>query len=308
MESSPQASVELSNLRPLIVGEVLFDHFPDGSRVLGGAPFNVAWNLQGLAARPRFISAVGDDAEGRKIRDVMTDWRMDTSGVATSCQGPTGQVRVTFEGGEPQYDILDHKAYDDIRFDSSLIDASTISLIYHGSLCWRHERTRQTIIELRRQLAVPVFVDLNIRWPWFDISWTDAILDNLYWLKLNQHELTTLTDLPVSNASEVALAAASLQAKYGCKTVFVTVGEKGAHVINQNGKLYSTSSQPTVEDFVDSVGAGDAFAAATIDGSSHGLDENQILEYATCFASQVCCLRGATTSEQSFYRRNRLTH
>ncbi|MCG2635366.1 MAG: carbohydrate kinase, partial [Gammaproteobacteria bacterium] len=26
-----------------IYGEVLFDHFPDGSRVLGGAPFNVAW-------------------------------------------------------------------------------------------------------------------------------------------------------------------------------------------------------------------------------------------------------------------------
>ncbi len=28
-----------------VFGEVLFDHFPDGRRVLGGAPFNVAWNL-----------------------------------------------------------------------------------------------------------------------------------------------------------------------------------------------------------------------------------------------------------------------
>jgi len=36
------------NNNPLlhIFGEVLFDHFPDGSRVLGGAPFNVAWHLQ----------------------------------------------------------------------------------------------------------------------------------------------------------------------------------------------------------------------------------------------------------------------
>ena len=25
--------------RPLVFGEVLFDHFPDGSAVLGGAPF-----------------------------------------------------------------------------------------------------------------------------------------------------------------------------------------------------------------------------------------------------------------------------
>lgn len=27
--------------RPILFGEVLFDHFADGSRVLGGAPFNV---------------------------------------------------------------------------------------------------------------------------------------------------------------------------------------------------------------------------------------------------------------------------
>jgi fructokinase len=31
---------------PLVVfGEVLIDEFPDGQRVLGGAPFNVAWHL-----------------------------------------------------------------------------------------------------------------------------------------------------------------------------------------------------------------------------------------------------------------------
>jgi len=36
--------------RPVLFGEVLFDHFPDGSEVLGGAPFNVAWHLQGLGA------------------------------------------------------------------------------------------------------------------------------------------------------------------------------------------------------------------------------------------------------------------
>ncbi|MGD9171680.1 MAG: carbohydrate kinase, partial [Candidatus Thiodiazotropha sp.] len=29
-----------------IFGEVLFDCFPTGEQVLGGAPFNVAWHLQ----------------------------------------------------------------------------------------------------------------------------------------------------------------------------------------------------------------------------------------------------------------------
>ena len=32
----------------VVYGEVLFDCFPDGRRVLGGAPFNVAWGLKGF--------------------------------------------------------------------------------------------------------------------------------------------------------------------------------------------------------------------------------------------------------------------
>ena len=47
---------------------------PDGSRVLGGAPFNVAWHLRGFGANPLVISAVGDDAEGREVLERMTSW------------------------------------------------------------------------------------------------------------------------------------------------------------------------------------------------------------------------------------------
>ena len=67
--------------RPIIFGEVLFDCFPDGSRVLGGAPFNVAWHLQAFGAEPLFVSRVGNDPMGRKIRDAMLQWGMDTSGL-----------------------------------------------------------------------------------------------------------------------------------------------------------------------------------------------------------------------------------
>ena len=60
--------------RPVIFGEVLFDHFPDGARVLGGAPFNVAWHLQAFGLAPLFISRVGDDPAGREVRQAMADW------------------------------------------------------------------------------------------------------------------------------------------------------------------------------------------------------------------------------------------
>ena len=63
-------------MRPLIFGEVLFDHFPDGSAVLGGAPFNVAWHLQAFGLKPLFVSRVGNDAAGESVRWAMRQWRM----------------------------------------------------------------------------------------------------------------------------------------------------------------------------------------------------------------------------------------
>ena len=33
-----------------VFGEVLYDQFPDGRRILGGAPFNVAWHLAAFGA------------------------------------------------------------------------------------------------------------------------------------------------------------------------------------------------------------------------------------------------------------------
>jgi fructokinase len=50
---------------------VLFDHFSDGSRVLVGAPFNVAWHTQALGQSSRLISRIGDDPPGHEIAALM---------------------------------------------------------------------------------------------------------------------------------------------------------------------------------------------------------------------------------------------
>ena len=50
--------------RPIVFGEVLFDCFPDGNEVLGGAPFNVAWHLHGFGLAPLMITGVGADRHG----------------------------------------------------------------------------------------------------------------------------------------------------------------------------------------------------------------------------------------------------
>ncbi|MGB5338517.1 MAG: PfkB family carbohydrate kinase, partial [Gammaproteobacteria bacterium] len=94
-----------------IFGEVLFDHFPDGKHVLGGAPFNVAWHLQAFGLTPRFISRVGADAEGESVLAAMRDWGMDTQAVQIDAQRPTGRVSVQIVDDEPAYDIVADCAY-----------------------------------------------------------------------------------------------------------------------------------------------------------------------------------------------------
>ena len=124
---------------PLIVGEVLFDHFPDGSAVLGGAPFNVAWHLQGFGASPLFVSRVGSDEESAAVQSTMAHWRMRTEALQTDPDRPTGQVEVSLEAGSPSFDILADQAYDriDWRVASQQVAAQHPALIYHGTLVAR---------------------------------------------------------------------------------------------------------------------------------------------------------------------------
>ena len=70
-----------SGIRPVVFGEVLWDCFDDGTEVLGGAPFNVAWNLRGFGLDPLFVSRIGHDERGEKILDAMHRWGMDAAGV-----------------------------------------------------------------------------------------------------------------------------------------------------------------------------------------------------------------------------------
>jgi len=160
--------------RPIIYGEVLFDHFPDGISVLGGAPFNVAWHLRGLGEQPLFIGCVGDDETGRRVRLAMSDWGMDIAGLQTDFGHPTGSVRVEYLNGEPAYAILPDQAYDFIQ-TRALPDLADVGLLYHGSLALRQPPSRAALDALISRVDIPVFFDVNLRSPWWrqaDISYS----------------------------------------------------------------------------------------------------------------------------------------
>jgi len=283
------------NRRLCIFGEVLFDHFPNGKRVLGGAPFNVAWHLQAFGQAPYFISRIGDDPEGEAVCAAMRDWGMETDGVQIDPINPTGRVSVRFDGGEPIYDIVDHCAYDAIQ--SEPVDAGRIELLYHGSLALRAPISRQTAEKLRSGGPGTVFVDVNLRSPWWEREPVRETIQQAHWVKLNMDEL----DLLAPSSESVAMRADKFVREYVLAGLVLTRGSAGAEVFSANGECFAVRPETQVE-VVDTVGAGDAFASVMILGLVAGWRPDVSLQRAQAFASALIGERGATVSDSGFYR------
>jgi fructokinase len=282
------------NNRTCIFGEVLFDHFPDGKRVLGGAPFNVAWHLQAFGQAPYFISRVGDDPDGEAVYAAMRDWGMDTEGLQADRTYPTGRVTVQFEEGEPVYEIAEPSAYDVI--ESAPANAGSFGLLYHGTLALRSRISRQTAEKLKIETRGTVFIDVNLRPPWWERENVLNMVRQAHWVKLNVDELNLLQPASAS----VAARAATFLSEHRLDGLVLTRGSEGAEIFTANGDHFTARSEAPLE-VVDTVGAGDAFASVMILGLTVGWQPAVSLQRAQAFASALVGQRGATVSDPGFY-------
>jgi len=279
-----------------VFGEVLYDVFPDGQSVLGGAPFNVAWHLQALGHRPHFISRVGQDDHGKRALKAMQLWGVDISAIQVDEEFPTGQVKVTFEDNEPQYDIINNSAYDFITPDE-LPEHGMDGILYHGSLGLRNEGSRKAFEKMLQNKRLQVFLDVNLRSPWWGKDELYGMLENAHWVKMNLDELQLLSKRKAS----VEELMAEQQSTYRLEQLIVTLGEEGALVRTADGEVHHKRPSKA-ETFIDTVGAGDAFSSMYIHGLQKGLAVDTNLQKAQEFASKVVGLRGGTTRDVDFYR------
>lgn len=234
---------------------------------------------------------------------------MTEVGLATN-ESSTGVVQVSFVDGEPSYEIVPDRAYDHLDFQPRLPAEHEISVIYHGSLAWRSPTSRAAILEYRDALpSCPVIVDLNIRKPWFELGWLKELMSGVHTLKLSADELgevvagftpAALTD-PAVKLLSIRVAADELIRAFDLKRVWVTDGSDGAYLVDPSADPVFLPAQP-IGQLEDTIGAGDAFTAAAIDGWIRGDDGRDILRHAMQFAAKVCTLKGATTDDSNFYQ------
>ncbi len=296
--TKPEAGPPAPSGGPVVVGlgEVLWDLFPAG-KVLGGAPANFACHAQALGARAHVASAVGDDALGREIRERLSGRGVGTQALATVPDAPTGTVTVALDdAGQPSYTIHRGVAWERLSWTEALAAlASRADAVAFGTLAQRAPESRQTI---RRFLAATPqtclrLCDINLRGQDYDAECVAASLDLADALKLNDAELDEvcgLVGLGGAGTSPVERVAA-LADRYALVCVAVTRGAQGS-VLYAKGQTSDRPTEPVR--VVDTVGAGDAFAAALALGLVRDLPLERVHAHAAAVAAYVCTQPGAT--------------
>ena len=287
----------------LVIGEILFDVFQSYRR-LGGAPFNFAYHLKNFGLNVRFISRIGMDEAGKEILHKLELARFNLDDLQVDVDHPTGSVDVHLnESGAPQFDIISDVAYDYIEYipeyHSNLIREA--QMIYFGTLIQRSKACCENLQAfISRSTSEKLnFCDINLRPGCYNNVIVEKSLLKTDILKLNTDELEKLKEmlsLKISNDDLVY----HLMKTRSIRMVSLTKGESGSALFANRACFNSKPAEAI--NVVDSVGAGDAYAAMLAAGLLKKWNPEKILERASLFASRVCKIKGAIPDSDSFYK------
>ena len=273
----------------LIWGEVLWDRFPDETR-LGGAPSNVAWHLGQAGGWARLVSRVGDDHEGRaaiaKLSEVC-----DADLVQIDPERGTGEVLVELgANGEPKYTLVPGRAWERIECTMDVAAAlGEAGVLVYGTLA---QHTDTGLAGWRDAIAAAKCVkvcDVNLRR--LAQSTADeqravkAAIEAADIVKVNDQELAKVAQWfgwsdPVGKLRD------------GKRVVAVTHGAAGSTLYGE-GRVVEVAGVPS-KPGGDNVGCGDAYVAILVHGMTLGWDLETSGAAASRWAAAVASVRGAT--------------
>lgn len=274
------------------IGELLWDVLEDTEK-LGGAPINFAYHAGALGANTLAISTVGNDLRGKTALVELRRRGVCCDHITVSRDRVTGYVEAKIDAaGVASYQFPDNVAWDAIYLaEETLALAPHLDAVCFGSLAQRSASSRRAIrefLQLIGSTTLKVF-DLNLRQQFHTpeiIRSSMAIADVL---KLNDDELRLIAKMEKLQGKSSAILMALVRS-YDLQLAVLTRGNTGSLLVSRSQvsehKGYSTT-------IADTIGAGDAFTAATVLGLLGGMDLDAINDHANRVAAYVCSQKGA---------------
>jgi fructokinase len=280
------------------IGEILWDVVGETEH-LGGAPFNFSAHLAKLGHTVSFISAVGADQRGQRILDSMARMGLSTRYMRQVQDQATGAVTVTLSPeGQPQFVIHRPAAYDFPQLtdaELSYLVSRPVDWIYFGTLLQMSPSAKAVTLRLLESsgTAARRFYDVNLRRGCWDPALVRELMARATMVKLNEEEAVEVSRIfsqPLASLEDFCRRYAG---RFGWEGVCITRGEGGCALFL--GGEYVEAGGYRVE-VADTVGAGDAFAAAFVHGFSSGWVPTRIADFANRVGAVVASRRGAIPS------------
>ena len=273
--SAPPSSGERPTPDVLVVGEALVDvvHRADGSidESPGGSPANVALALGRLGRRPRLLTSLGEDAHGRTVRA----W-LEASDVVLE-GAPAARTSTAIA----HLDALGAASYEfaiDWQIESDGVEAA--DALHVGSIAATLEPGAAAVAALvdRHRGRALISYDPNIR---------PSLIDDSASVRRRVLSLVERADVIKASDEDVAWLhpgeriedVAQRWLRSGPSLVVVTLGSEGCLALAPGLEVRLPA---VIVDVVDTVGAGDTFMAALIDGllseGAFGIRARNVLE------------------------------
>jgi ribokinase len=229
----------------------------------GGSAPNTVVGLRRLGVRGGLIGRLGDDAEGRAIREDLLQEGVEVGGVK-SVGGRTGTANVLVNADGQRAILLDPGVNDEIQTgDWDLSYVQGFELVHMTSyVCRSSESSFRSQVALAQRSDVPMSMDPGQLYAERGLVELGPVLRRCRVFLPNLRELEILTGTGLEKGARKLLS-------LGVETVVVKMGMKGAYVTD--GRTCGTVPAYGGPG-LDTTGAGDAFNAGFLYGVLEGME------------------------------------
>lgn len=255
----------------------------DFQTIPGGKGANQAVAAARLGASVTMIGRVGDDAFGQSLKQSLAGYGVLTDHVQSTAGCASGVALINVEASGANSIVVIPAANG--RLSPADVADCTMLIASADALIVQLETPPETVIaavETARQLGVRTILDPA---PVPSGGIPDALL-RVDVISPNQTEAEALTGIVVDGI-EAAERAARILKQRGCREVVIKMGEAGAVVVDESGRMEHVAAAET--SVVDTTAAGDAFTA----GLTIALCEGKSLIEAArfgCAAGTLACM------------------